>query len=177
VSTQDGDAVVEPGETASILLSLDFVPDADPIGPVYGLYAVEFDVLGSGDAALGMIPDDADGHPGDVLDPWDNAFGEQQTSDGTSLFDVLAGQSFKGLDNDDPAHILLFEWIPDEYAPFQVTYETLTEGLAMWVDPNEKIPVFWEVVEATVVFQVVPAPGAAALILMGVLAPRRSRVA
>jgi hypothetical protein len=175
VTTQDGDAIVEPGESATILLSLDFVPDVDPIGPVYGLANVLFDVQGAKNAATGMIPEDPDGHPGDVLDPWDDAFYEQQTSDGTSLFGVLAGQSFKGIDHDDPAHILLFEWIPDEYAAYQVTYETLTEGLAMWVDPDEQIPVLWDVVEATVVFQVVPSPGAAVLILMGVLASRRSR--
>jgi hypothetical protein len=167
VTTQDGDAIVEPGESASILLSLDFVPDVDRIGPIFGFQGSEFDVVGADNAELGMIPDDADGHPGDVLDPWDNVFFEQQTSDGTSLFGVLAGQSLKGpFSKDDPAHILLYEWIPDAYGEYQVTYETVTDYVAMWVDPDEQIPVFWDVVEATVVFQVVPSPGAVGCLAM-----------
>lgn len=173
VTTQDGDAVVEPGETATVTLSIDMSPDVGE-EMVLGFGAAEWDVLGAGNADMGGIVDWS------VTDFFITILGE---SDGVNIFDVGAAQLTADLFiDDDPIEVMTFEWAPDVYSQFNVEYLTSTAnppdaprtvGIMMGESLFDGEIVTWPIEEAGIVFGVVPAPscvtllGVAALVAQG----------
>lgn len=178
VTTQNGDAIVEPGETATVTLSLLMEPDAG-FGPFVAISATVFDVLGDGAAAKGHILGwDYHGHLADLT-------GDLATSDGVSIYNVQAGQitTFGGpFSSDNPIDVFTFEWAPVEDGPFNATYNTdsvyeghLFHEVYVWEgeDKDSAQAVIYPVAEAAISITVVPAPPAALLALAGMLTQRR----
>lgn len=176
VTTQDGDALVEPGETATFTLSMDFSPDVGEMGltgEVQGLAAVEFDTLGMLGAELGQILG------WEVLNDLDLAKGDVTTTDGISLFGTIAEQPIPFLVlPDDPIEVIRVEWSPSEYMSFDVLYNTNTHLLSVFEGDADNLQASeWPVKEAEIAFQVVPVPYTGLLVAM-VASPfltRRSR--
>jgi hypothetical protein len=178
VTTDNGDALVEPGETASVLLSIDFDPDVFEKGLtgelVTGLGMARFDTLGGVNAAKGTILG------WQVENNLGEKTGDQTTSDGVSLFGTNAQQGLGELFVwDDPIDVLSFEWSTEEFGQYSVNYSTsMLEPLLVWEghfgDEFGEL-VEWDHVEAEVVFQVVPAPASALPIAGLVLAMTRRR--
>jgi len=176
VSTQDGDAVVHPGETATVSLSLNFSPDVSyPDGPVLGLEEAVFSTLGGTNADQGMILDWSITENLLFLMREDTT-----TTDGVSLFDTTAAQS---VDQDiflpfDPLAVLEFEWEPAEEGAYTVEYSTSTAVMAVWEKTgkgNEGVE--WFVEEAEISFAVVPAPSGVVIVIGAALCAlsRRTR--
>jgi len=157
VSTQDGDAVVHPGETATVSLSLNFSPDVSyPDGPVLGLEEAVFSTLGGTNADQGMILDWSITENLLFLMREDTT-----TTDGVSLFNSTASQS---VSQDiflpfDPLPVLEFEWEPVNVGSYVVVYSTSTSVMEVW-EKNGELPVSveWFVEEAEISFAVVPTP-------------------
>jgi len=158
VTTQDGDAIVEPGESAFVTLGMDFTPDLDwDDGPALAYSTVIWDTLGGEGADRGSIAGWT--IPVELV----SLTGDLTTTDRVSLFGSSIGQLclFGVCVPDDPLNpILTFEWQPDEYTPLTVEYSTLTHKLLVLEgEPFDFDHVEWEPVETTVTFQVVPGPG------------------
>lgn len=178
VATQDGDGVVEPGETATITLSVDMVPAMNGEWAFIG--GAFFDTLGGLNADQGTVLH------WQVLNELDVFAGDTTTTDGVSLFDTSAGQLY-GIDpfvQDNPVDVFRFEWMAQSYSMYEVEYETLTASIFdnvagfidVWAGPSlgELERELWSVSETTIQFQVVPSPGAA-VVLLGSLAYARRR--
>jgi hypothetical protein len=178
VSTDDGDAVVEPGETATILLALDFEPSVGEIGltgeVVTGLAKATFDTLGGANADRGMIVD---------WFVWNNLAdftGDLTTTDGVSLFGTNAQQGLADfVVPDDPIDVISINWATADFSGYEVHYATsMLEPLLVWEggwDPDGE-QVEWSTIEADVSFQVVPAPeGAVIVCALFASAARRRR--
>jgi len=187
VTTDDGDALVEPGETATITMSLDMQPDVD-WEAVLGFSGATFDVLASGGAANGSVLD------WQVLNELDFVPGADESfTDGLSIFDVEAAQSIFGpFHIDDPIAVLDFQWATNDFSGYAVTYETSTanfftdgdpvEGkVDMFVDPDgDKLGevALWDAIDTSVTFHVVPTPPGLLVFLLGAGAlPRPHRSA
>jgi hypothetical protein len=180
VTTQDGDAIVEPGETATVTLSIDMTPDVNyPDGPVLGLGGALFDTLGGLNADKGSIVG------WQVHEPFYGIGGDVTTTDGVSLFGTVVGQ-IVGVhpfySPADPIGVLTFSWMPFDYSPFEIAYDTHTDLMMIWEgdlqdnEPPVEPKYDWDVVEADITFQVVPAPGGAVLIgLLPMLLRSRAR--
>jgi len=176
VSTQNGDSIVEPGETPTITLSIDMRPDAMQGGPVLGFGGVVFDTFGSGGALQGAMLDWS------VLNDLDNiGGGDTTTSDGVSLFGTAAGQDplLPSFLHDDPIGVLSFEWATDDFSQYEVMYETMSlvpdQGehvIIVWEGTNgfDATPHLWPIEEALISFQVVPAPASAVVVGLSVIA-------
>lgn len=172
VMTEDGDGVVEPGEHATVTLSIDMSPDVAPGGPVQGFAQSTFDVVGGNEADTGEI---VDWHVLSNLD----LLGDTAEKDGVSLFGVFAGQVAGDVFNDDdPIDVFEFMWKPDVYDERVIEYSTFSfldnhgENLiVVWEGKSvfDAEPFLWPIEEASISFQVVPAP-AGALMLAGALA-------
>jgi hypothetical protein len=172
VTTESGDAIVEPGETATITLSVDMSPDVNfPGGPVLGLAYAEFDTLGARNADMGTI------EGWDVLGHLDDIFGDQTTTDGVNLFGTVAVQPLDDLfDPSDPIDVLRFTWAPQQISEYGVAYNTNTILLKVAeIDGTFD----WTVVEASISFSVVPGGGSTIPVFMFVafLGIRRRRYA
>ena len=178
VTTQNGDAIVEPGETASITLSLLMEPN-DPDDYV-AIAVTIFDTIGGDGADMGFILG------WEVLNYLDQLTGDLTTTDGVSLYNTNAGQLtvFTGpFTGANPVDVLTFEWAPHEYVHFDVNYATISdiEGqqiVVVWEGENWDVvtAVDYPVTEAAISFAVVPAPPAAlALLLATAITRRRSR--
>lgn len=173
VLTDDGDALVEPGETASVTLTMDLTPDAGE-GDVLGFGGAAWDTLGSGGALNGQIVD------WEILNDLAEVYGDLTITDGVSLFGTVAAD-LPGVGPDtffDPIDVLRFDWVPDVYEESTAVYDTFTSSIftgdAGMVDvflertPGDYELVQWPVAEAQVAIQVVPGPGAGlALVLLG----------
>lgn len=139
VTTDDGDALVEPGETATVTLSI--LMDADG-APLIALHAVNYDVRAGDNALMGDItgwdvPNDMDllcGDPG----PW--------LKDGNILC-LCAGQLtlFGPFTTDNPVDVLEFQWKPQEYAAFEAQHATNMHArldnmpaLYVWIGEDKK---------------------------------------
>ena len=185
VTTQDGDAIVEPGETAMVTLAIDMEPDTDPDGPVLGLAGVIFDTLGGANAMKGQVS-------GWVFhNDLDFVVGDTTTTDGVSLFGSTAAQlPLLDLVHFDPIDVITFEWSPIEagtytvdYATVTASWETMNPGFAsIYVGDDRNFEnVDWPIAEAAITFDVVPAPGVApgalALALVAGAARRRAPAA
>jgi hypothetical protein len=161
VTTQDGDEVVEPGETATVTLSLLMEVEAGK-GEQIALAGVLFDTLGGDNAAIGSVGDWT------VLNDLADIFGDLTTTDGVSLFGTFGVNCFGiqmfpcSLDN--PIDVLAFEWSTDDYSHYSVDYTTSTNDAAVWRDLFDEQE-FLEVQtnEALISFQVVPAPATLAI--------------
>jgi len=155
VTTQDGDAIVEPGETACVSLWIDFAPDfvecCDESGP-QALSVAGFDVLAMSDAEFGVITG------WNIDETLTFLAGDQTTSDGTSLFGVFIGQ-IRRLQGpfvfDDPLWAISFEWAPSTFTGEEIAYATLTSFVEVWVgewgDPDS-VP--WQAVDTEIIFEV-----------------------
>jgi len=127
VTTDDGDPVVDPGEIATITLSLDLVTQFD--APLVGLAATIFDTLANGPAAdKGQIVG------WQVLNDLDFLTGDFTQTDGDSLFNTNAGQitSFGPFTFDNPIDVLEFQYQPNEFDGSVVAYTTDTSDLLVW---------------------------------------------
>jgi len=174
VKTQDGDAIVEPGETATVTLSIDMEPDVGE-EMVLGFAGADWNVFGSTNATKGMIGEF--GILGEL-------FALPGETDGVNIFGLGAGQFQLDLfSDDDPIKVMFFEWIPEVPGSYQVGYSTETitgsdQQQVIGVHVGEELfsdseIEFWPIEEAAISFQVVPAPGgvfvtgASAFILAG----------
>jgi hypothetical protein len=179
VTTQDGDSIVEPRETATVTLSLLMQADDERVDEAIA-FAI-FDTLGGPGAELGHILG------WEVLEDLDGLTGDLTTTDGVSLYNTNAGQ-LKTLGTGpftsaNPVDVLTFEWAPHEYVHFDVNYATISdiEGqqiVVVWEGENWDVvtAVDYPVTEAAISFAVVPAPPAAlALLLATAITRRRSR--
>jgi hypothetical protein len=179
VTTQDGDNIVHPGETATIRLSLDLSPSVGEPGQsggtVIGFGAAIFDTLGGLNADKGTILG------WEVHCPLDFLFPDVTTTDGVSLFGTTPAQvsGSQAFSNADPIGVLTFEWQPQFLGAYAVHYATRTnvDLFIVW-ESGDNDGVYWSrIVEAGVIFHVVPAPGATILLGTCVLGAviRRSR--
>lgn len=175
VTTDDGDAIVEPGETASILLSIDFDPSVGENGltgdDVTGLAKARFDTLGGQNAANGAV------QGWFVHNNLADFTGDMTTTDGISLFGTNAQQGFVDfVVNDDPIDVLSFDWKTDDFSGYEVHYTTsMLEPLLVWEggwDPDGT-QVAWSAIEADVSFHVVPVPASTMAFVVGALVLRR----
>ncbi len=169
VTTQDGDAIVEPGETATVTLSVLFEVEAGK-GEVVALADTRFDTLGANNAARGGI------EAWVILNDLDEFLGDTTTTDGVSLFGTQAANCFGiqmlhcSLDN--PIDVIAFEWGTGDYSQYSVEYSTATDFVAVWKDLfGEQDYVEIPVEEALIAFQVIPSPPVALAILV-LIAPR-----
>jgi len=153
VTTDDGDTLVEAGETATVTLSLDYIPNVDGEN-VQGLSAMIFDTLGVLGADTGEIVS------WEVLNELAFLTGDLTTSDGTSLFGTNAGQltQFGPFTADDPIAVLQLDWQPDVLEGQTVLYQTSTSVLQVWegdfADPSS-IP--WNPIDNAVLINVAEA--------------------
>jgi uncharacterized protein (TIGR03382 family) len=180
VTTQNGDSVVEPGETALITLSL-LMESREYEKDQIAIAMAVFDTLGGLGAHSGEIVD------WKVLNLLDNLTGDQTTTDGVSLFNTNAGQlDIQGpFASDNPVDVLEFEWTPLIEGAYMVNYETFSHlspefehmvAVAIAREPSEyDLFEIWPVTEAAISFQVVPAPATVGLAALGVLAMGRRR--
>ena len=169
VTTRNGDAIVEPGETATVSLFLDMAPSVGEQLPdgffLYGFLGGIVDVIGQGNAANGQILGWEE-NP-DLL----SIFGPTGESDGVSIFGVILAQAVFGdgpFDQSDPIHLLSFEWEPAIDGAYAVEYDLLIGDpplgpgfhVGTWDGRNLDSfgTEFWAVEPGTVQFQVVPAP-------------------
>ena len=152
VTTTNGDEDYQVGEVATVTLSIDFDPDVDGVN-ILGLAATIFDVVGDAGASLGEITS------WDVLNSLDELTGDLTETDGTSLFNVNAGQltQFGPFSDDDPIDVIEFNWSTEQVGPYAVGYETMTESMVVWeTDGGDDFGVDWAVVEADIEFDVIP---------------------
>jgi len=166
VTTDDGDAVVEPGETAAVTLLMDLEPSVGEPGPTEGLVVTGFaggifDVLGGVNAANGQIVD------WEIPEILLTGPGFDLTeTDGVSLFGVTVSQGIgiQSFDQSDPIEVITYSWQPARVAPYTVEYTTKTELLGAWegiqINGDAKAINGFDLfpIETTVTFDVVPAP-------------------
>jgi hypothetical protein len=173
VSTPDGDAIVEPGETATVRLSIDLSPSPGEQG-VQAFGAIIWDTLGGLNADTGGIISW-------VIDPRLTLhLGDMTTTDGVSLYlSTAAQQGDPCCLTSDPIWIMDFTWGTDDYSPRTVEYTTMTyEGIAaIWFSSGNWKYVEWPAIDTTANFAVVPVPGAAFMLgsICSVFALRRTR--
>lgn len=170
VSTPNGDAIVEPGETATITLSV--LMDVDAGGAPIALFGSIFDTLGGNQADVGNILG------WEVLSDLADMFGDVTTTDGISLFGTYVAQcffpNFVPCTDDNPIDVLSFHWDTDDYSRYSVDFATSTKALQVTIDPmGDQQVIDVPVNEASITFLVVPAPAAVALIGLSVFGPRR----
>ncbi len=169
VTTDNGDAVVEPGETAAVTLSvlMELPPDA-PKDLLVAFGAAMFDTLGANGAPLGHIKDWT------IHNQLDFA-GDQTTTDGVSLFNTYVGQPIQDIVLDNPIDVLTFYWAADASGRFDVAYSTKTSipdqagFVHVLVGPPDCVCELqaWLIEEASVAFLVVPPPATMTVVLFG----------
>jgi hypothetical protein len=182
VTTQNGDAIVEPGETATVSLWMDMEPSVGEKLPdgftVVGYGMGIIDVIGGDNAAMGQIL-------GWEVNPTLDLIGMTGTTDGVSIFDVNLGQiPLDPFDSSDPIFLLTFEWQPLEVGEYDALYSLLIEdpldeipGMRIWkaTGLDNVITEHWPVEPAHVPITVVPAPGIFAPAAIGLLFRRRRK--
>jgi hypothetical protein len=159
VTTQNGDAIVEPGETATITLSIDFTPNVGEVGKsghtINSLSSASFSVLGELGAEKGVILDW-------FIDPrLTFVLGDTTTTDGVSLFDSTLVNVAQFHIYDDPIVAIQFQWSPTTATAHMVEYASATKSV--WLNEGW-VPIEWEVREAVIRFHVIPAPGTAPIL-------------
>jgi hypothetical protein len=181
VSTQDGDSIVEPGETATVSLWMDMTPSVGEKLPngleVVGFGRGSFDMLAGPDADKGLAIG------------WEvneSLFvANEGTTDGVSIFDVYFGQPFYlGMNMSDPIFLMSFEWQPKEYSLFHAHYtpfvdipDQMQEGFVVFAADQigHGFSEIWPTSEHEIMIIVVPTPASTGALLIGGLAYRRSR--
>jgi uncharacterized protein (TIGR03382 family) len=170
VVTNNGNAVVEPGESAYVTLSILTEPDQG--AEFLALAASIFDTVGGTNADKGQIV------TWEVLNDLDYLTGDLTTTDGVSLFNTNVGQLsvYGPFFTDNPLSVLTFQWKPTVQGTYTVDYDTNTEAMVMWEGIGDDAHAVWyDVVEGAISFNVVPAPGGAALAGLGGLVLLRRR--
>jgi hypothetical protein len=176
VTTQNGERLDEPGETATNTHTLLMEPfEGDDHFVAIG--ATIFDTLGDAGAAAGLVLG------WEVHNGLDELTGDLTTTDGVNLYDTTAGQLTLGggpFTSANPIAVLSFEWQPDAYAMFDVGYDTVSdiEGeqiVLVWAGATKHTAssIEYPVIDSHITFAVVPAP--AALAPLALLAARRRR--
>jgi len=176
VQTDDGDALVEPGEVAVVSLAIEMTPDPGlpPLCDLCGLAAITFNTLGGANADRGEI---VDWEPNEILVA---LTGDTTTTDGVSLFGTELGQLFQIFSPDNPIAALDFAWETSDFSGYEVAYTTET------IDPFDTVVVFqdvdgdgvgepveWPISEAEIAFTVVPSPASLAVLGAAMLMIRR----
>lgn len=174
VATQDGDAIVEPGETATITLLLHMQPHDHPWS---AFAATIFDTIGGDGSSNGHIV------AWKIHDHFDLA-GDTTTTDGVSLFDTQAGQFTVGggpFNEDNPVDIFSFEWQPDVLDSYEVNYATISDiegerAVFVWEGTSkyDATGALYPVSDTLITFTVVPAPPTILLFTIFTLPRRRS---
>lgn len=118
VTTDDGDAIVEPGETATIRLAM--FTEADDPSYITTIAAAVFDTLGGENADRGQITG------WQVLNELASLTGDLTTTDGVSLYNTNVGQlaGFYFFQSDNPMDVLEFTWATEDYTGYSVAYTT-----------------------------------------------------
>ena len=177
ITTQDGDAIVEPGETASVTLTLLMNPNPGDAEYV-GIGIAIFDTLGGANAANGQILGwQYHYNLGDL-------YGDLTTTDGVNLYNTHAGQlagAFTGpFTSANPIDVLTFEWQPLVAGHYDVAYSTESDAdgphtVKVWefIDDEETLATY-PVTEAAITFTVILTP-ATAILLAAAGATRRRR--
>jgi len=175
VTTDDGDALVEPGETAAVTLSVDLDPSVGDPGPTPGLVVSAFggaifDVLGGLNADKGQILGWE--YPTEELL---YAFGDVATTDGISIFGVSVAQGVGDAPEDpgDPLDVLTFFWRTENFTnQYVVEFSTNTsdEFFVAWEGelPGDTEYGFSldDALEASIAFDVVPVPSTGSVIAL-----------
>jgi hypothetical protein len=171
VTTQDGDSIVEPGESATVSLWMDFAPSVGEKLP-NGLEVVGFG-LGSFDMLAGPGADTGFAVGWEVNEKL--FVGNEGTTDGVSIFDVYFGQPFYlDMDKNDPIFLMSFEWQPNEYShsdahygPFVDVPDQMEEGFVIFVvaQNGHGSTEIWPTNEHDIVIHVVPSPSVSALVV------------
>jgi len=162
VTTQDGDAIVEPGETATVSLWMDMEPSVGeelPDGSILlGFGAGFFDIIGGANADKGTVLG------WEINEIFKFYVGDSGTTDGVSIFDVAAGQLIFGpFDDDDPIFLMSFEWQPSEYSTFDASYQPFVDlnddgpGFYVWKSPGAPDP-NWLADDVDITISVAPSP-------------------
>jgi hypothetical protein len=158
VTTQDGDSIVEPGETATVSLWMDLDPDVGDVLPD-GLEVDAFaggviDIIGGMGAADGMV---LSWNVNDSLN-----VGQLGTTDGINIFDVAVFQPFTlDIDASDPIFLMSFEWSPTEHAASEASFspEISHDGMPFFqIYKGGGFAELWPATEHSVTIQVVPGP-------------------
>ena len=145
VTTNDGDSIVEPGESALICLYVNMTPNVGEGIAAFG--AAVFDTVNVQNGETGQITDYGCLNPLDLCSPND-----QTTSDGVNLFGTSVGQVLFGQYNDDdPIGVYQFRWETNDYSQRVVKYTTITSMMAFWEDEFTSVDVR-DVIEADVAF-------------------------
>jgi hypothetical protein len=178
VSTQDGDSIVEPGETATVSLWMDMDPSVGEMLPdgtsVYAFALGFFDMLGGANADMGMV---LEWEGNDTLT---HLVGDTGTTDGVSIFDVELGQLLN-LDTDqhDPIFLMSFKWEPADFGEFEVTYVPFVdipeEGSGFWIHKDDFTHELWATDGHEIVIMIVPAPSICIPFLASFVLSRRRR--
>lgn len=176
VTTDNGDAIVDPGEVATVTLWMDLTPSVGetlPDGNIVAAYGGGFvNIIGGQDADQGMI---IEWTVNDHLDD-----GVDGTTDGVSIFDQEVFQ-FPVLDIDpsDPIYLMSFQWRPLVHGEYEAMYmpsidqpELMIDGFVIYTEsgPAE----IWPANEITIPIQVVPAPSSV-LVLSALVAIARMK--
>jgi hypothetical protein len=177
VTTQNGDAIVEPGETATITLSLLMEPTGGEVKAAFIGYA-HFDVLDAGGADTGAVTG------WEIHNMLDQLKGDTTTTDGVSLFNVTAQQGLtfdQFFTDDNPVEVITYEWLPSTYEPRTVHYETVSDTIHAphtvivyeYFGGDDVDVVTYPLSEAAITVAVIPTPPTLALLLLAT--PRRRR--
>ncbi len=169
--TGNGDGVIQPGESALLLLSASF----DPPQPNDGGFAGTdpYSILGAGGWASGVVDERVnllDGHgihdAGD-LDTDNNILG---------IAHYQLPEFFQqGLMNkDNPIALFSIRWTPHDYAPRTVTLDNGGPDAYIYTDYWGNY-LLYSGAGGSVTFHVVPAPASAAAFGLGALAALRRR--
>lgn len=166
VETDNGDSIVEPGETATVSIWMDLDPSVGDQLPdgliVRALGGGRFDFVGQMNADKGSITS------------WERnehlAIGDEGFTDGVSIFDVeifqLPGEN---VDSSDPLLLLEYQWKPNVYDAFTAFYTPFVEvgddkdGFFVYFanGPTQT----WRATERSISIQVIPAPSCLICIL------------
>lgn len=154
VTTDDGDAIVEHGETAMMTLSVLMDPDLIEHNAI--IAASVFDTLGDEHAYHGHVVSWF------IHNNLAELTGDLTTTDGASLFGTHAGQicainTYWTYDN--PVDIITIEWAPLDAGTYDVTYSTSSDRGIVHVyeytdDAHDADVVQYPVLETAIEFSV-----------------------
>lgn len=168
VLTDDGDAVVEPGETATIRFSIDYEPSLGSIDPstgfeVYGFGEVWCNFTGIRNWATGFVGWHAD--PQLIWISGDLTAKDESTQSLSGTYLAQNPGAFGGFWRIDPyPSVMDIYWDPKgDYSPRHVELlaDAVDDKVGLWLDigPWQEQYVF-PFADGLVAFDVVPAPGA-----------------
>jgi hypothetical protein len=125
VTTDDGDSIVEEGESALICLYVQMTPPDDEV--LCGFAAAVFDTVNEQNGDTGKIT--SFGCLNSLCDF------DTTTTDGVNLFNTQLGQlaGFGQFSDDNPIGVYQFKWETEDYSQRVVKYRTKTETMRLWM--------------------------------------------